>query len=129
MPGLNIYIYIYIYIYKLITIYNFLASRNASDWWLAYWISHSQSSNNQTIYYQWLASSSKENEKSNNANFYLMVYGIIGASNTVSNQLTKSLVRIFRKRLLFEIGRFYKSFCNVYVQVNKTDQLDEIKIH
>ena len=58
-----------------------------------------------------------------------MVYGIIGASNTVSNQLTKSLVRILRKRLLFEIGRFYKSFCNVYIQVNKTGQLGEIKIH
>ncbi|XP_078352062.1 ATP-binding cassette sub-family C member 10-like isoform X2 [Oculina patagonica] len=76
------------------------ASRNVSDWWLAYWISHSRDSNstarehvNLTTSYQWNHVIPRElttdqlgmhvHIVKNTVTFYLVVYGGLAAANTI----------------------------------------------
>ena len=77
---------IIIFAYK-VTRFNYvslcLAAFNLSDWWLAYWISHSQSHNNNTVYHHWHVASNHSHLKSD-VKFYLIVYGCIGGGNVVS---------------------------------------------
>lgn len=77
-----------------------LASRNVSDWWLAYWISHSRVTNstaahvNSTTKYDLnhVISSALNPVQSglqvhivkNTVTFYLVVYGGLAVANTVS---------------------------------------------
>ena len=75
-----------------------IASRNISDWWLSYWISHDKESksaphNNTSFGFPLLRSMSGDessyyryNElhiKKNTLSFYLVVYGGIGVANSV----------------------------------------------
>ena len=56
-----------------------LASRNISDWWLAYWISHEKQHHrdNRTI-------SSRGGSIDSTTKFYITVYGGLAGANTVS---------------------------------------------
>ena len=77
-----------------------LASRNVSDWWLAYWISHSRVTNstadhvNSTTKYNLnhvilsalnpVQSGLGVHIVKNTVTFYLLVYGGLAVANTVS---------------------------------------------
>lgn len=77
-----------------------LASRNVSDWWLAYWISHSRVTNstadhlNSTTKYDLnhvilsalnhVQSGLRVHIVKNTVTFYLLVYGGLAVANTVS---------------------------------------------
>lgn len=70
----------------------FLASRNISDWWLAYWISHdkqSSSTNHTSSSGHMFFGDSRDlnamhlNVKKGSLSFYLVVYGGIAFANTV----------------------------------------------
>lgn len=77
-----------------------LASRNVSDWWLAYWISHSRVTNstadhlNSTTKYNLnhvilsalnhVQSGLRVHIVKNTVTFYLLVYGGLAVANTVS---------------------------------------------
>jgi len=65
------------------------ASRNLSDWWLSYWISHTQSIHNNTIYHATLdVMAHKLDELSSirhpsTVKDYLIIYSLIGAANSI----------------------------------------------
>ena len=62
-----------------------IGSRNASDWWLSYWITHgndSTSSNNSAFTME--LNSNDPSNSSDDLRFYLGIYGGLAASNTVS---------------------------------------------
>ena len=83
--------------YFVVAFIMFAASRNISDWWLAYWISHnhkSSSSNNSSFDFHHMTSyhSSQPDSslddlhlqlKKDSLTFYLVVYGGIAAANSV----------------------------------------------
>lgn len=56
------------------------ASRNISDWFLAYWVSHSKRSDNSTVYYHY---SLHNLSTSLDVKQYLIIYASIGAANSV----------------------------------------------
>ena len=57
-----------------------IASRNVSDWWLAYWISEEKRDRmeNKTV-------SSVNGSLDPNTQFYIIVYGALAGANTVSS--------------------------------------------
>lgn len=63
----------------------FIASRNVSDWWLAFWISHTSDIVPNTNATSMLGSVPISTDKSPHLPFYLGIYGGLAASNTVSD--------------------------------------------
>ena len=68
-----------------------LASRNLSDWWLSYWVTHTSSSQSTTLQttptYLLTAPTSVTTtlpHVENDLRFYLGVYGGLAAANSVS---------------------------------------------
>ena len=59
-----------------------IASRNVSDWWLAYWISEEKRDKleNKTV-------SSVNGYVDANTKFYITVYGALAGANTVSSSI------------------------------------------
>ncbi|XP_057315929.1 ATP-binding cassette sub-family C member 10-like isoform X2 [Hydractinia symbiolongicarpus] len=58
------------------------ASRNVSDWWLAYWISHVKANDNTTVYSDYRQELS-QTHVSHDVKHYLYIYAGIGAANSV----------------------------------------------
>lgn len=83
------------FVLKTISLFNFtfVASRNLSDWWLAYWISHTKTHHNITNQYSTTISAAETRNNvlggihivKGTVTFYLIVYAGFAVSNTVRN--------------------------------------------
>ncbi|GFN76447.1 multidrug resistance-associated protein 7-like [Plakobranchus ocellatus] len=77
----------------LVSLFFMQASRNLSDWWLSYWVSHSHSSNSSSKTVAEVSSlftskifselSTNANSSSDNLRFYLGIYGGLAGANSL----------------------------------------------
>jgi len=74
----------------ILSLFLMQASRNLSDWWLSYWVTHISHNSTSVMLYasknleNWLDGSSLRAYKVDEVTYYLTVYGLIAGFNSVS---------------------------------------------
>lgn len=92
----------------------FSGSKYVGDWWLAYWISNTQAKDDTKVYSLYRLLDSSFGSVSSEVRYYLTVYGIIAASNSVSIRLyypKKYFIIIY----LHNLNNYYYNVLNWYI--------------